>query len=139
MQDENLRRLLHYSKQERASPIEPRAIEEPSAGSCSATSLCCSNNKDEEVNDAYEATLAPLGVHVIWLKSYDEIETKLAGLYNSTPDAHWRSVYDREEPPTCWMRYITVPPGRTWDGDFRDRNWLPRSDAERSRLPRRDG
>jgi hypothetical protein len=94
MQDENLRRLLHYSKQERAESYRTEGRDRGAIrGLVQRHVALLLDNKDEEVNDAHEATLAPLGVHVIWLQSFDEIETKLAELYNSTPDAQWKSVY----------------------------------------------
>ena len=94
MQDENLRRLLHYSKQERAESYRTEGEHEGAIrGRVQRHVAMLLDNLDEEVNDAHEATLAPLGVHVIWLQSFDEIETRLAELYNSTRDAQWTDVY----------------------------------------------
>jgi hypothetical protein len=94
MQDENLRRLLHYSKQERAESYRTEGEREGAIrGLVQRHVALLLDNGKEEVNDAHEATLAPLGVHVIWLQSFDEIETKLAKLYNSTRDSEWTDVY----------------------------------------------
>lgn len=98
MQDENLRRLLHYSKQERAESYRTEGRPETAIrGLVQRHVALLLANKDEDVNAAHAATLAPLGVHAVWLQSFDEIETKLAELYNSTHDAQWKDVYSTNE------------------------------------------
>jgi hypothetical protein len=94
MQDDNLRRLLHYSKQERAEGYRTEGEREAEIrGLVMRHVAFLPDHKDETVNRAHEETLAPLGVHVVWLDEFDEIESRLRELYESTHDAEWKDVY----------------------------------------------
>ncbi len=112
MQDENIRRMLHYSKLERLQAISKKMsipVEDMKLGLITDEQkkeireraarhfaiLLRSSNRNRQVDDATEETLGALGVHILWIKSFGEIPLRLKGLYESSPEGKgkWRSVY----------------------------------------------
>ncbi|MEU4295682.1 SIR2 family protein [Kribbella sp. NPDC026596] len=104
MQDENLRRLLHYSKMERrralvaegmaASRIRRRVVRHV------ALML---RSPDPDITRAYELTFTPLGVRVLWLRSHDEIPDYLEAVYSASGEA-WSDVYGSRREGDGWRR-----------------------------------
>jgi len=108
MDDENIRRLLHYSKRERMLALEERKgkpieavkglkkrkqyVEELRA-ECARHVAILGRNKSEEVDRALEATLRPLGVSVAWVdEAFKGLPKKLGSLYNAA-GGKWEDVY----------------------------------------------
>jgi hypothetical protein len=112
MQDENIRRMLHYSKLERLRALSNR-MDIPME--CMRRGLITEEQKKEireqaarhfavlqrseqaEVNAALEETLGALGVYVLWIKEFTDIPVRLKELYESDPrqKVRWASVYGR--------------------------------------------
>jgi hypothetical protein len=97
MQDENLRRLLHYSKMERVRSYateHPEETDDQLSARARRHVALLVRDEDKEVNRAREATLSPLGVRVLWLTGHEEIPSRLSGLYESTAGLQWADVYE---------------------------------------------
>ena len=96
MQDENLRRLLHYSRMERVRALRAERVDRAEIGPRVRRHVAVLRKfPDPALNDAYELTLAPLGVIVVWLDSFEEIPSYLERVYSSTGD-NWSDVYGHE-------------------------------------------
>ena len=107
MQDENIRRLLHYSKLERMQALANKrgisierlrgnkTLMEKGIKRHFAVLL---RNKNPKVNTAMEDTLGALGVRVLWLKSHVRIRELIKTLYTSIPEdgGNWLDVYGKE-------------------------------------------
>jgi hypothetical protein len=94
MQDENLRRLLHYSKAERVRALQAEGVPDSQLRARALRHVALLTAKpDHEVMRAHELTLGALGVRVIWLRSFDDIPGHFAHIY-SAGGAAWQSVYD---------------------------------------------
>ena len=94
MVDENLRRLLHYSVQERTASYRSENHDEESARRKSTRHfaiLGSESNRDRR--SAMEVTLARLGVRVIWVHDYQQICDILKSLYESVDCHRWEDVY----------------------------------------------
>jgi SIR2-like domain len=96
MQDENIRRLLYYSTQERriAYEEEKRARRQaPSAEEIKRKLLrhfaIIQTYESPELTSLVEGSLAELGTSVLWVSDYDEIPARLKNVYG--PD--WTQVY----------------------------------------------
>jgi hypothetical protein len=89
MIDENIRRLLHYSRKERAEALTHERLD-PSA-------------RDEALLRHFAvmrrplapaaAALARLGVRVLEIEEHDEIAERFRALYELRPDARWDDVF----------------------------------------------
>lgn len=86
MTDDNIRRLLHYSMQERkeglrrrVTPIRHFAI--------------FKRFGNKSLNWITEETLGKLGTRVLWVEDFSEIPVRLGEMYNSTDDSDWDSVF----------------------------------------------
>ena len=114
MQDENIRRMLHYSKLERLHAISNKMsipIDLMKRGLISDEQkreireqvgrhfAILQKSKIPKLNEAMEETLGALGVHVLWIKDFSEIPTYLKQLYESDPEqkGKWTAVYGREK------------------------------------------
>ena len=106
MQDENIRRLLHYSKLERMQALaNKKGISVEQLGRRTALMdkeikrhfVILVRNRDPQVNRANEETLGALGVRILWLNSYSRISAVIRTLYTSIPEdsGNWLDVYGR--------------------------------------------
>jgi hypothetical protein len=101
MVDDNLRRLLHYSKQERAASYMKERKDKRRAERRSTRHYAILRDRHTDLaakeNDIWKAamadTLGSLGVRVIWITDYSEIVHELQTLYESTNEHAWDSVY----------------------------------------------
>jgi hypothetical protein len=97
MQDDNIRRLLHYSKKERQVGYEEEKKEKHEAESSPdeikeklRRHFAIIKEYDSgELKDLVEMSLAELGVNVLWINDYKQIPKKLEFIYG----ADWRKVY----------------------------------------------
>jgi hypothetical protein len=97
MQDDNIRRLLHYSKKERQVGYEEekkeKKEEESSPDEVKEKLLrhfaVIKEYDSGELKDLVEISLAELGVNVLWISDYQDIPKKLELMYG----ADWRKVY----------------------------------------------
>ena len=107
MQDENIRRLLHYSKLERMQALANKlGIPVEQLGKRKALMdkeikrhfVILMRNKNPQVNLANEETLGALGVKVLWLNSYAGISGLVKSLYTAIPEdsGNWLEVYGKE-------------------------------------------
>jgi len=107
MQDENIRRLLHYSKLERMQALANKSgITMQLLGKRKATMekeikrhfAVLLKNRDPQVNKANEETLGALGVRVLWLSSYTRVRDLMKSLYTSVPEdsGNWLDVFGRD-------------------------------------------
>jgi hypothetical protein len=107
MQDENIRRLLHYSKLERMQALANKlGISIEALGKRKALMekeitrhfVVLQRNRDPQVNLANEETLGALGVKILWLNSYAGIRGLVKSLYTSVPEdsGNWLDVYGKE-------------------------------------------
>lgn len=108
MQDENIRRLLHYSKLERMRAYASKngiTLEQLGADEKSMEKeikrhvVILLRDEDPRVDEANEDTLGALGVKVLWVDDYSEIPECLMKLYISLPEdaKNWRMVYGRDK------------------------------------------
>ncbi|MCJ7432541.1 MAG: SIR2 family protein, partial [Anaerolineales bacterium] len=114
MQDENIRRMLYYSKLERLHAISNKMsipIDLMKRGLISDEQkreireqvgrhfAIMQKSNIPKLNEAMEDTLGALGVHVLWIKDFSEIPTYLKKLYESDPEqkGKWTAVYGREK------------------------------------------
>jgi len=106
MQDENIRRLLHFSKQERVrgfvneglTPNQARqktlrhfAILKRSHAKCGRT-WRGRRSRTRQLDLAVEESLLPLGTYVLWIDDYGEIQTRLREMYD-TAGGDWNLVF----------------------------------------------
>jgi hypothetical protein len=95
MVDDNLRRLLHYSKLERKQSYLEEGETEDDAEKRSTRhyALLPMDPNRRSCNQAMETTLAALGTRVIWIEELTEIETILCNLYESADGNLWTDVF----------------------------------------------
>jgi hypothetical protein len=92
LKDENVRRLLHYSKQERLAAFRRR-------GKTLATSradrhfVILRRRSSLVLNDLTETSLRTLGVKPIWTSTHEDIPTLLGQIYQSSGVNRWSDVY----------------------------------------------
>ena len=106
MKDDNIRRLLHYSKSER----EQAYIDEgESLGKAKEKSLrhfsILKGPKDCISNKQTEQSLKELGVSVLWVNSFVDLPEKISQLYEAVEE-DWESVFETRD------RHLT----RHWSG-----------------------
>lgn len=99
LQDENLRRLLHYSKSERVRALKAEGVPAPQIRQRVLRHVALMKwTPDPDVTRAYELTLGSLGVRVIWLHSFDEIPDCFERIYAATGET-WADVYGAPTTP----------------------------------------
>ena len=92
LKDENIRRLLHYSKQERLGAFRRR-------GKTLATSradrhfVILRRRSSGVLNELTATSLQILGVKPIWINTHEDIPALLGDIYESSGKNHWRDVY----------------------------------------------
>jgi SIR2-like domain len=94
LKDENVRRLLHYSRNEMRESYEkekepPDEAERKSIRHYSIQKYTGSDS----LNRMTETSLLRLGVRVLWVDDFNEIPGRLAMMYESKPEARWSDVY----------------------------------------------
>ena len=92
MQDENIRRLLHYSKTERVRSLLNEGVGTNVREKSLRHFAILKRNELEWMNDGVEKSLLPLGTRVLWIDDYDELAERLAEIYKSTGD-DWELVF----------------------------------------------
>lgn len=93
MRDDNVRRLLHYSTQERlrGDLDEGRADKEAQERSIRHFALLRRSGSDK-VDELTAGSLASLGAVPLWIDDYDEIQSRLAEIYESA-GGQWSEVW----------------------------------------------
>jgi hypothetical protein len=105
MQDDNLRRLLHYSISERMQAFAEEAADSSHVGTDSDDAAhpeianaairhfaILRTEQTPGVDAARESTLRKLGVRVLWIDDYDEIPLQLKEMYERG-SGRWEDVY----------------------------------------------
>jgi hypothetical protein len=92
MQDDNIRRLLHYSKKERLGAFRREGETSVSGEKLLRHYTVLKRSGIVHVDKAIEDTLDPLGTRVLWVDDYEEIPAQIEGVYRSA-DGNWDAVY----------------------------------------------
>ena len=92
MIDENIRRLLHYSKSERERSFQREGVLNPEEEEIIRHFAILPDWITPKINHLTEISLRDLGVNVIWISDFAEIPDHLKNLYNSTGD-QWDDVF----------------------------------------------
>jgi hypothetical protein len=93
MQDDNVRRLLHYLAKERFQGYREEGKTTLIAKSKTCRHFAILKQDDSEnINQVIEASLYELGTRVLWVKSHEEIPTRLGEVYSVT-NHNWHLVY----------------------------------------------
>ena len=92
MQDENVRRLLHFSTKERLKGFKKEGRRGAPREGLLRHFAIIKRTGCEPVDAAIEQALLPLGSSVLWIESFPEIELRLRELYESNGD-RWSLVY----------------------------------------------
>ena len=93
MQDENIRRLLHFSKLERLRAFEAEGKKEKNVRDKLIRHFAILlRHARSRVDEAIEDSLDPLGTKVLWIDSFAEIPARLADMYNAAGD-DWARVF----------------------------------------------
>src|SRR5262245_8547160 len=91
--EENVRRLLHYSRNERRESYEKEKVSSAEADRRSMRHYAIQKDtRSDSLNTITETSLLRLGVRVLWVNEFGEIPTRLGNMYEST-GARWRDVY----------------------------------------------
>lgn len=95
LKDDNVRRLLHYSKKERKAAYMTEGREEADAERRSVRHFAILKRPEgDELVKATRISLRRLGVTALWVKEHDHIRNRLRDLYESTkPDLKWKEVF----------------------------------------------
>jgi len=91
LKDDNIRRLLHYSKQERLAGFERRGKRTESLADRHFAIL--RRRPSAVMNRLTEASLQRLGVRVIWSNTHDDIPELLKSVYESDGSSRWAEVF----------------------------------------------
>jgi SIR2-like domain len=91
MQDENIRRLLHFSKFERLRGYESEGLGAPVPDKL-IRHFAVLRQASPAVDDALEESLRPLGTTVLWIRDYAEIPSQLQKLYEAG-GGEWELVF----------------------------------------------
>lgn len=91
MHDDNLRRLLYYSRREIMQSYIAEGVK-PEPKKVNRHFAALKSPENPAMVKALEQSLLYLGVNVVWLRDYDEIPSKLRELYENGGD-NWGSVW----------------------------------------------
>ena len=91
MHDDNLRRLLYYSRREIMKGYIAEGVK-PKSRKVNRHFALLKTPKNLAVATALEQSLLYLGVKVVWLRDYDKIPSRLRKLYKNGGD-NWESVW----------------------------------------------
>ena len=93
IKDDNIRRLLHYSKAERVDSYQREGVPAREAEDRSVRHFAIlTRSEAPEDDDLTALSLQRLGVRVLWLDTHSELPEVLAALYSSASEA-WDQVY----------------------------------------------
>lgn len=107
MQDDNIRRLLHYLRKERLAayleevtsrPAERRRAEREAERSASRHFALMKSYGSRQVDDAVAESLRQLGVTVLWFDRFRAVPDLLARMYAAN-GGNWSRVYGRPVQP----------------------------------------
>jgi hypothetical protein len=92
LQDENIRRLLHYSRRERIRSLceEGEPLEKAEAKSLRHFAVLRTHS--EVVDSLVECSLQQLGITVLWVNDFEEVPDQLAEMYESA-GMEWSLVH----------------------------------------------
>ncbi len=92
MQDENIRRLLHYSRRERIRSLCEEGAPLGRAEAKSLRHFAVLKSHSEILDPLVECSLGQLGVTVLWVKNFEEVPDQLADMYESA-GMEWTLVH----------------------------------------------
>ncbi len=92
MQDDNIRRLLHYSKKERDKAYKREGKTLDNGDNILRHYAVLKRSGKVHVNKAIENTLKPLGTRILWVDDYREIPSQLESTYESVYE-NWKDVF----------------------------------------------
>jgi hypothetical protein len=105
MQDDNIRRLLHYSRKERLQGYEDELStvdEKKKADKLKSAKLSTirhfsilKHSESRQLDKLHEAALRNLGTAVLWISDFKELPNWIGEVYSSTGDS-WSSVYNSD-------------------------------------------
>ena len=94
MRDDNLRRLLHHSYTERVDSYLREKRSQRYAEEHSRRHFVIHKKSGEAgLTEDRAKSLLELGVHVLWVDDFADIESRLKRLYESVSDVTWADVY----------------------------------------------
>ena len=103
MQDDNIRRLLHYSTREREQGY--REEREPSPEERAVRHFAIlRRHESEALNTVREKTLHRLGTRVLWIDGHDKTPEHLGATYAKGGE-EWAKVYDSATPTAAGLPY----------------------------------
>ncbi|MBZ0299916.1 MAG: SIR2 family protein [Anaerolineae bacterium] len=96
LRDDNIRRLLHYSKREQDEALKREGVTDPAVlhRKLARHFAILESSGRPAIDRAVEQTLRPLGVTALWIADFktEEFTDRLAALYQSTGD-DWNAVF----------------------------------------------
>ncbi|MFX1536454.1 MAG: SIR2 family protein [Promethearchaeota archaeon] len=92
MNDENVRRLLHYTKSEREQGLRSEGILHPSEDKILRHFAILPDWIEPDINRLTEASLRRLGTRVLWVSDFNEIPDRLGKIYEAGGN-YWSEVY----------------------------------------------
>lgn len=93
MFDENIRRMLHYSKKERLDSLKHKELSKSEQSRIARRHFAILRRSGNDFADqSLEESLDPLGTHVLWIDDHAEIPAKLGEMYRTTGE-DWDKVY----------------------------------------------
>jgi len=92
MQDDNLRRLLHYSAREIRRAYEAEGVR-VSESKILRHYAILERPKRDKLKGVIESSLAQLGVAALWLDDFKEIPDRLGALYETAEGMNWNDVW----------------------------------------------
>lgn len=93
MKDDNLRRVLYFSMKERRESYRKEGVENPPQRKLRSHFAILLRPECRELMEVYEDSLGFLGVNVLWLDSFAELEQKFAPMYESAGNQRWKDVW----------------------------------------------
>jgi hypothetical protein len=96
MEDENIRRMLHYSKKERMDAFDKEGVPKVEARRRSIRHFAIVQRRTPQIDQAIEESLLPLGTRVLWVGDHKEIPARLGKMYAASGD-DWRLVYETRD------------------------------------------
>jgi SIR2-like domain len=94
LKDENIRRLLHYSRKEMRESYEKEKEPPDEAERKSIRHYAIQKyTGSDSLSKMTETSLLRLGVRVLWINDFGEIPTRLGKMYESMPGVRWSDVY----------------------------------------------
>lgn len=92
MNDDNVRRLLHYSKTEREHSFAREGVSRPDEREIIRHFAILPDWTAPEINHLTEASLKRLGTHVLWVSDFGEIPERLGRMYEAA-GGRWGDVF----------------------------------------------